>query len=88
MNTILEYLTDLEKNNNREWYHANKERLHQANTEFEHLLGELIAAIGDFDSSVIHNNPKDITTQRNTMQSLNIGHKKRGQGQIESVSCN
>jgi len=61
MNTILEYLTDLEKNNNREWYHANKERLHQANTEFEHLLGELIAAIGDFDSSVIHNNPRDLT---------------------------
>ena len=61
MNTILEYLADLEKNNNREWYHANKERLQQADAEFEHMIGELIAIIGEFDSGVIHNNPKDLT---------------------------
>ena len=61
MNTILEYLSDLSQNNNREWYHANKERLQQANAEFEHIIGELIIAVGKFDGSVIHNLPTDLT---------------------------
>ena len=61
MKGILDYLADLEQNNNREWYHANKERFRQANVEFEHFIGELIAAIEEFDSSVIHNAPKDLT---------------------------
>ena len=45
LNNVLEYLTDLTNNNDREWYHANKERYKQANTEFEHLVGDLIIAI-------------------------------------------
>ena len=61
MRDILDYLADLEQNNNKEWYHANKERFRQANVEFEHFIGELIAAIEEFDSSVIHNAPKDLT---------------------------
>ena len=44
MNTqlILNYLADLSKNNNREWYHAHKAENKAANTEFESLIGELI----------------------------------------------
>ena len=63
MNTrgILEYLTDLSRNNNREWYHANKERYKQVNAEFERFVGELIAFIGEFDNSIVHNAPKDLT---------------------------
>ena len=61
MNSVFEYLTDLSQNNNREWYHANKVRYQQVNTEFEQLIGELITAIGKFDNSVIHNVPKDLT---------------------------
>ena len=61
MNSILEYLSDLEKNNNREWYHANKERYKKANTAFESFIERLILSIGEFDSSVIHNAPKDLT---------------------------
>ena len=61
MKIILNYLADLEQNNNREWYHANKERFRQAAAEFEYFIGDLIAAIGEFDSSVIHNAPKDLT---------------------------
>ena len=60
-NAIFSYLTDLSLNNNREWYHANKARLRAANAEFERLIGEFIAAIGEFDSSVIHNAPQDLT---------------------------
>ena len=61
MKDILEYLADLVQNNNREWYHSNKGRLKKANTEFEHLIGKLICAIGEFDYSIINSTPKDLT---------------------------
>lgn len=63
MNTqlIIDYLSALSINNNREWYHANKDYYKKANTEFENLLQTLIFEIGKFDSSILHNNPKDIT---------------------------
>ena len=40
MNTqlIMDYLSALSMNNNREWYHANKDEYKKANTEFESLL--------------------------------------------------
>lgn len=58
---ILNYLSALSLNNNREWYHANKDDYKKANAEFEKLLQTLILEIGKFDSSVSHNNPKDLT---------------------------
>ncbi|MDE6890273.1 MAG: DUF2461 domain-containing protein, partial [Lachnospiraceae bacterium] len=63
MNTqlIIDYLSALEKNNNREWYHANKDGFKKANAEFEELLQALIMEIGKFDGSILHNNPKDLT---------------------------
>ena len=51
----------LSMNNNREWYHANKEDYKRANAEFEGLLQALMLEIGKFDSSILHNNPKDLT---------------------------
>mgnify|MGYP001130857314 CR=1 FL=1 len=40
MNTqiIIDYLTALSRNNNREWYHANKDDYKKANGEFEEFL--------------------------------------------------
>lgn len=63
MNTqlILKYLTDLSENNNREWYHAHKPENKAANAAFESLVQELIFRIGEFDNSVIHNEPKNLT---------------------------
>ncbi len=63
MNTkfMMDYLSALSMNNNREWYHANKDDCKKANAEFEKLLQELILEIGKFDSSVLQNNPKDLT---------------------------
>ncbi len=63
MNTtyIIDYLTALNMNNNREWYHANKDDYKKANAEFEELLQALMLEIGKFDSSILHNNPKDLT---------------------------
>lgn len=63
MNTqvIIEYLSSLSRNNNRNWYHANKEEYQKANAEFEELLQALMLEIGKFDSSILHNDPKDLT---------------------------
>jgi uncharacterized protein (TIGR02453 family) len=64
----------LAQNNNREWYHANKERYKKANAEFEGLVGELIAAIGEFDDSVLKNAPKDLTFK--LMRDTRFSHDK------------
>lgn len=63
MNTevILNYLLELSENNNREWYHAHKEEYQEANSEFESLIQNLILRIGEKDSSILHNVPKDLT---------------------------
>jgi uncharacterized protein (TIGR02453 family) len=61
MKNALKYLADLEANNNREWYHANKERRQVANAEFEQLVEELIIAISGFDETIVHYAPKELT---------------------------
>ena len=58
---ILDYLTDLSNHNEREWYHAHKAEYKEANAEFEALVQELIFRIGEFDSSILNNQPKDLT---------------------------
>ncbi len=58
---IIEYLSALSMNNNREWYHANKDGYKKANAEFEKLLQALMLEIGKFDSSILHNDPKNLT---------------------------
>lgn len=60
-NLIINYLSELSKNNNRAWYHAHKEEYKEANAQFEELLQALILKIGEFDSSILHNIPKDLT---------------------------
>ncbi len=63
MNTqlIMDYLTALNQNNDREWYHAHKDDYKKANAAFEELLQALMLEIGKFDSSILQNNPKDLT---------------------------
>lgn len=58
---ILKYLSDLSENNNREWYHAHKDENKAANAEFEVLIQTLIFRIGEFDNSILHNDPKSLT---------------------------
>lgn len=63
MNTqiILNYLSQLSANNNREWYHEHKKENKAANEQFEQLVQELIYGIGTFDKSVLNNIPKELT---------------------------
>ncbi len=61
MQKILSFLTELEQNNNKEWYHAHKKERLEAEKEFEALIQELILRIGEFDDSVLPFQPKDLT---------------------------
>lgn len=61
METILNYLSELKENNNREWYHEHKEEYKAANADFEAFLQDLIMGIGEFDDSVLHDIPKEST---------------------------
>ena len=63
MNTqmILDYLTQLSANNNREWYHAHKAEYQAANAQFEELIQALMLRIGEFDSSILDHAPKELT---------------------------
>lgn len=76
MNTgmILEYLTGLSENNNREWYHEHKEEYRRANAEFEGLLQELIFKIGEKDSSILQQIPKNLTFK--LMRDTRFSHDK------------
>ncbi len=58
---IFDYLTLLKENNNREWYHSNKEMYKKAHQEFEHVIEVLISEIGKSDISILHNCAKDLT---------------------------
>ena len=63
MNTqmILDYLTQLSANNNREWYHAHKAEYQAANAQFEELIQALMLRIGEFDSNILGHAPKELT---------------------------
>ncbi|MBT6684763.1 MAG: DUF2461 domain-containing protein [Bacteroidetes bacterium] len=49
---IFEFLEGIKNNNNREWFHANKEKYNFAKTEFETLVNSLISEISIFDSDI------------------------------------
>ncbi len=49
---ILQFLNDLSVNNNREWFHANKDYYQKAKLAFDELALRLIAMINEVDPSV------------------------------------
>jgi uncharacterized protein (TIGR02453 family) len=48
----LQFLKDLGKNNDREWFNDNKERFNSANQNFIDFVRELIDEVANFDKSV------------------------------------
>lgn len=63
MNTtvILDYLSKLDQNNNREWFHAHKTEYQEANAQFELLVQELMLRLGKTDSRILNFAPKELT---------------------------
>lgn len=58
-NTILHFLKELARNNNKVWYQKNKDMYVQAKQEFELVTGLLINEIGKFDKNLSGLLPKD-----------------------------
>lgn len=58
---MLEYLTELENNNNRKWYHNHKDIKDEATNEFNDLVQELMIKINTFDNTILIVEPKDLT---------------------------
>ena len=59
--STFQFLKQLSKNNNREWFNANKYLYEAAKNDFENFVGELIAAISKFDKPVNGLKAKDCT---------------------------
>jgi uncharacterized protein (TIGR02453 family) len=57
--TILHFLKELAGNNDREWFHKNKDMYVRAKQEFELVTGLLLSEITKFDKSVSGLQPKD-----------------------------
>lgn len=58
-NTILHFLKELARNNNKVWYQKNKNLYAQAKHDFELITGLLINEIGKFDKNLSGLLPKD-----------------------------
>lgn len=65
---ILDYLSALERNNSREWFHANKAQYQEAALAFEDLVDALLHQLRQIDSSIPLIEPKKLTfkLQRDT----------------------
>jgi len=59
MNQILDFLTKVSENNQREWFDANRASYQKAKIEFETFIGSLIAELNKTDPSVGMPAPKD-----------------------------
>ena len=57
-NTTFKFLKDLNANNTKEWFTANKKRYEEAKAEFETFVGALIKSIAKFDEPVGELDPK------------------------------
>lgn len=74
MQGILDYLSALEQNNNREWFHANKPQYSEAVRSFETLVGELMGALREHDDSLPLTEPKELTFK--LMRDTRFSHDK------------
>ena len=58
---LFEFLKELIPNNNREWFKAHREMYDAAWAQFNVLVENVIAAVGEFDGSIAGLPPKDCT---------------------------
>lgn len=57
--STIDFLKKLKKNNNRDWFGANKKLYEDARYDFEVLIFEIIQKISDYDESISGVEPKD-----------------------------
>lgn len=56
---LIRYLNDLQVNNNRDWFHANKTRYQLVRSQFEQYVAQLTGALAQFDPSIKYVTPKE-----------------------------
>lgn len=56
---VLDFLSELKENNNRDWFQLNKDKYEEAKTEMTNIIKRLIEEVPSFDPSVGHLEPKD-----------------------------
>ncbi len=61
MKEILSFLRELEVNNNREWFEANKDKYKRVQEKWNAFCLELIAKVGEFDSDIAKLTLRDCT---------------------------
>ena len=54
----LQFLRNLEQNNNREWFHANRKDYEQTKDEFENLCQEILTEIAKFQENLLNTSVK------------------------------
>jgi uncharacterized protein (TIGR02453 family) len=59
MNTVINFISELTENNNRDWFNANKTRYQESLEIFRNFAGELLTGISEFDPSLGNLEPKD-----------------------------
>ena len=59
MENILQFLSELKQNNNRDWFQANKDWYLQVKSEHETMVSKIIAGISAFESDLQLLNPKE-----------------------------
>lgn len=74
MHGILNYLTALEQNNTREWYHAHKPQFVEANQSFEAFIQSLMLELRKADNSLPLFEPKELTFK--IMRDTRFSHDK------------
>ncbi|MDP1621497.1 MAG: DUF2461 domain-containing protein [Bacteroidales bacterium] len=56
---VLDFLSQLEKNNNREWFQQNKQQYNEAKAEMESFVASVITDLAKFDDSIKYVEAKD-----------------------------
>ncbi|MCH6575699.1 MAG: DUF2461 family protein [Bacteroidetes bacterium] len=56
--STFKFLSDLKKNNNREWFNDNKPIYEEARANFEEFIANLISNISKFDPPIAGLNPR------------------------------
>jgi uncharacterized protein (TIGR02453 family) len=55
----VKFLKDLKKNNNREWFEANRKKYEEAKADFEAFVANVLAELSNVDETIAHLKPKD-----------------------------
>ena len=63
--STLQFLTDLKKNNTKEWFDANRKRYEAAKESIQNVTGELIKSIGIYDEDIAQLQVKECTFRIN-----------------------